>query len=163
MFTLVMACVFAAAWVRSTRFCDVIGYYRDSVYEAPDFGEWRVLYSGGDVYIVSDAGSITVHASAPLFHLPSLWELPKTKIRLESDESKGESNEDLWEKWPHYRHWNGFCLARFADASDIPFSWSVTFPYWSIVFPLTVLSAHLLVRKQRPPTKADGARISGTN
>lgn len=125
--TLGLACVFTAGWVRSQSWTDVL-----------DFGD-DLLVASIDSRL---AGVIRIEIAERKdrdWHLPE-WETEEY-FELESELDDNE----IW-------IWRcaglGFAFALFGKQVElIGFA-----PYWSIVLPLTLIAAYLLLNKPRPTT-----------
>ena len=136
--TLLMACVFAAGWVRSPFFTDVISYSTgensadfwfsaDSTFGWFGFRVDREKFSNG-------TPSVTI--MGPDF--PTWSTSPKGR-------------DELWFlKSP--RRWLGFNAGRKKNDIAGDFVLFAAVPYWSIVLPLIALSAYLLLSNPRQST-----------
>jgi hypothetical protein len=137
--TLVLACVFMAGWIRSQSMFDQFCYPTSTWYV--EFDSFKGLLHWNTVTV---AGDISDH---PFAHPPfghSQVDAPKLSISLlpivNYLSPHGWSFRSRWEM-PEFA---------FAVATKGNVTMSVlAFPYWSIVIPLTLLSAYLLLIKPR--------------
>jgi hypothetical protein len=128
---LLMACVFAAAWVRSVYFIDAIG-------GRPSATSIIVLMS------VKNRMQVKFRAWQPYFPQP----VGLRKIFWDCDKSDNKtiaslSPESIWNSYGPV-----FDAVQHGPGNRAHI---LVVPYWNIVFPLTVVSAYLLLRKPRPP------------
>jgi hypothetical protein len=146
--TLVLACLFAAAWIRSQLVLDLLRFpakkhVTDSTVTAI-FDE-----------VISTEGSLVFQRATGVYSGIAY----QTGLRTEQKRFRWLTLRDrlnfenaVW-KW----RWlgSGFCHQRIEDRENGVDGWEhwLLIPYWSIVMPLTLLSACLLLRKPRPPKK----------
>lgn len=125
--TLGLACVLAACWTRSLNYQDSFIFAR--------YPNQLVLTSIDGSFCCRTDGDANVRT---LF----------SKVRWETSESVRLSevfeNTGGLRKW--YRH--GFGVLTFIDST-----WLACVPYWSIVFPLAILSAGLILSQQHAKRK----------
>ena len=141
--TLVLACVFAAGWMRSLTVQDqFFGQHHQSVH-----------------ILISMDGAVSWMRCSPVFlKVPIRWQWisqDSTDRRAVQDTWTNQLVENVDWKW-------GLCGFVFGCASmgrsDLQFGtwtqrdevWQA--PYWSIVIPLIIISAYLLLSKPRPST-----------
>lgn len=129
--TLVLACLFAVGWVRSIKSLDIIIVYLGKHTTVTAFAEQQLT---GLQY-----HSPTVMENRRMLPQWNRFSEARAMDRLFTD------NRLTW-------HWRfcGFCSAEHQDkrrAGGVLKIW--LFPYWSIVIPLTALSAWLLLSKPR--------------
>ena len=127
--TLVLACVFMAGWVRSSFLTD-----RFAIITPAQFG--FVIFSLDHHFVL---GTAVDPSLPPVFEGPN-W---ATSDFVEFDE--------LYTNFPSVLRWRSFGFSFVQD--DIRAY--CTAPYWSIVLPLTLLSAYLLLSKSRPAKHAE--------
>jgi hypothetical protein len=124
--TLVMACLFAAGWVRSGMFVDII-----TVPSGPHTMDSAYSVLGGLFWV--------------RFREIPMAKLPPTKTvtaRLQGTKSVFDKPNVEW-KWRLIGFGSGGCYKE-----GVTF-WTI--PYWSVAFPLTLLSAWLLLSKSKQP------------
>lgn len=118
--TLLMACVFAGGWVRSFHFGDCVLWNS------------MMFSSHGNLYCV------------PPQRLTMSWERPEwSVVNVASADIDSSFGQVTWQ-------WRlmGFGIGVFTIfRTDILV---ILFPYYSIVIPLTLLSAYLLISRRRP-------------
>jgi hypothetical protein len=123
---LVMACAVGGMWCRSFLVDDSFGW-GDS---APDLPIW----------FTSNDGMLIMIAEIPIG-----WGTFRPSLSMWDTEESKPWNEFLPPDMKWSFQWCGF-----------GYGWAefqfVTFPYWSIVIPLALLSAYLLLWKARKPT-----------
>jgi len=126
--TLVMACVFAMAWFRSLFNDDVAQLYRGSTHH-------QIQLCRGFVAWASEPMAIEEESNKQLGLMFSSHSLlgPNATMR----------DMRTWCEWTH--EWNA-CGFIFGE-KDHTIIWVI--PLWSIVIPLTLLSAYLLLVKPR--------------
>jgi len=124
--TLVMACVFAAGWVRSLTFVEAV--------------DWQIYQSGVILgSIDSHFGLFVVEdGKSNRFSYPEWGTVEFRTV----EELVSEGGTPVW-------HWQrfGFHVAAIFDRYSV--YGLILAPYWSIVIPLTLLSAYLLLSKPR--------------
>jgi len=149
--TLAMACLFAAGWVRSIWTEDRI----------------HIPMKDDDTIVFGSAyGSLIVESwpdQVRFFHID------KSKARYPKwqHQSLGIIASEQFEwRTPEWRwRWNGFGYGHFPLMQTKDAASFLLVPYWSIVIPLTLVSAYLLLSKPRTsapkaivePTAAEGA------
>ena len=159
--TLVMACLFAAGWIRSIRLSEGVGfsrgtrtldkYYPDQIYYCTD----NKLYSeGGSLHWQHEFESQRKFSGAhPTF---IWWSNPL-------DNTDPDDDDDEWLKW----RWR-FCGIRFGEIEDMTDEavnelgkkvrvprqrwYFLHVPYGAIVSPLTLVAFWLLLWNPRPST-----------
>ena len=139
---LLMACMFAAGWIKSIRHADFVIFYSLWPNHAvlSGFGHFRIFQLGKYTFAIDgvDEGikvSYTFHQWSPLLETPQ-WP-PVFRA------GKAEAS--------HYRC-DVFEVYDDSTGTRRPM-WLI--PYWSVVVPLTLMSAYLLLRKPRTVTKAE--------
>lgn len=138
--TLVLACVFMAEWVRSQTIEDEIIF---------GSGEGKSFHS-----LTSSRYGIKWQkdASDGVRHWLTGWRCNSIESTGPHEPTRGYVDPQVidW-RWELY----GIDLGRFHDQthSTSRVSWWLV-PYWSIVIPLTLLSASLLLSKPRPAKKS---------
>jgi len=155
--TLVMACVFTAAWVRSLTLQDCYS-----------FGSGK-----GDIMFVVCSREGAFGEIITFYRLPVTWKNgegmgwePGWDVvpQKEFDIAHGKNTEWRWK-------WAGFDFFQVSqmDEDTIKFTNPIVIrgclvPYWTIVIPLTLVSTYLLLVKPRPkPKKAvEPTNIEGT-
>jgi hypothetical protein len=110
--TLVVACVFAAGWVRSFSKTDIVTVH-------------------GTYAFISENGRFTISQRL------------RVRQKFKSGATKGDSISSL-----SFNSWISPWSFDVGSTSVLPDYTSLT-PYWSIVIPLTLLSAWLLLSKTR--------------
>ena len=129
--TLVLACVFAAGWVRSKARFDVIGF--------PTQGEL--------VRIASSDNSLWLSWDNP-------WSLNKVLWTIGGISRSDPNSTELWDGFDVVLRWDfvGFHFGKGTRDGNSSLSNEIyCVPYWSIVLPLTLLSAYLLLSQPRKP------------
>lgn len=124
--TLVLACVFTAGWVRSFTTLDGLFF---------NPGPTRLM-------LFSTVGklSLAIRINGELKHEPFYW------LRRPPAPAAHRLPDDPFEG-PFSTRWSLFGF-EFKEMARLPYPiWTV--PYWSIVLPLTLLSAWLLLSKPR--------------
>ena len=149
--TLLMACVFAAGWVRSQYKCD--NFVRRNA-------QWRDC-------IVSVDGRLMLHRTVPLNEGPGYIRLFGNEFEWTSRDVSSVAGFELdadgkrppfnaFDRLDHVLwrlDWAGFTFgASLKKPSLVRRLDLVLIPYWSIVVPLTLLSAFLLLWKPRKST-----------
>lgn len=135
-----LACVLAAGWVRSRSITDIANFtYHNSAY---------VLCSGRGFI-----GYHRVFCNTPVAWTHSVKlsssQTPFAIQRVLRLELEGMSSKALIEEMErHSNEWDRVPQSIFQDRSR-PNERSVTIPYWSIVIPMTLFSAWLLLGKPR--------------
>ena len=133
--TLLMACVFMAGWVRSS-------FIRD----------WIVFYSGNHlVQFGSDSQRLYCLVDYSKDHINkegATWKVPSfgTAVLSRPDPLAPATLDDSHRSWS--RHWLGFYVWQ-KTYWDFYQSTLYVIPYWSVVIPLTLASAFLLLSTQR--------------
>jgi len=131
--TLLMACVFAAGWVRSPRIEDMVNCYSGT----PTTG---VLYSvHGSLFV----GWYTNESAYHKLSLPG-WYTVNPQLEGRVFFLSGDLD---WE-WK----WCGFGFGHWSPVEGGPDEFLFMIPYWSIVVPLILVSALLLLIKPRKST-----------
>ena len=144
---LLMAGVFMAAWLRSL-----------SVIDKFSFSQQQSCH-----FMLSMDGNVSWRRLTPFDeNMPPGWSLPTRWVTTALTEKNRRNSVFYWDGDVHWRwHWGGFDfgagLFEMISYAPAPTSnwlrreeiWQI--PYWSIVMPLTLLSAHLIFRKQRKP------------
>lgn len=124
---------------------------------------WLRSRSHGDVFWMKLKGEYftlrSVNSGLQLHHEKSLLALSLNTLAIDGSTVNSELRlERAIERSPWWQTWRGFDaqflngLSYSAIDPALPKA-KVSAPYWSIVFPLTVLSAYLLLSKSRQPTK----------
>jgi hypothetical protein len=135
--TLVMACVFASGWVRSFSTFDRLQWRSD------EKGICLVTSNRGLLLWEGVEESIPFQLTLPSFYLTG-----------------DATTYNFLDNGQHVTwHW-GSCGFEFGETTFRITGWSKAFriiPYWSIVVPLTLLSAYLLLSKPRPAKKPETA------
>ena len=143
--TLVLACVFAAGWVRSLSVCDQFS---------------MPLRKHHHVYFASLNQTLFWSQDESPAPYPTLgaYALPKA----------------AWDDWAHAGEWDevewtwrrfGFAIGERTiqyGPSPLKKVLAVAFPYWSIVIPPTFLSAWLLLSKPRPAKQTAPSMTTAT-
>lgn len=137
--TLVMACVFAAGWIRSLSFRDEITSCR-----IPD------IYS-----IASNRGRLVWK----VVHSPTPYYGPSVDYSVGKDISAFEPFSQFEYNW--IRRFVGFEVAEHTNGERFKIN-RYSLPYWSIVLPLILLSAFLLLSKRPPVKRGESAPAEGT-
>lgn len=146
--TLAIACVFACGWVRSLRVDDFLSATagRQTIELKHYFNLWSLVSADGTLFL----GRVWTQSSDPaeFDYEQAYYRFPRWTTSYDSDFPDG----DLRYVW----HFCGF--GAYERCPDDPYNggWRVVLPYWSIVLPLTLLSAWLLVSKPQkagPPTR----------
>ena len=140
--TLVMACVFAMGWVRSR-------HIEDRLLMRPTKSTLVLLKTNDSGYLFVVAHNSEEHIrqfvpgwtcrNAPHFHSEGL---PEDDL---------DFSDGSWHIWKC-----GFLIGESDDYSHLGISSPAKFciiPKWSIIIPLTLLSAYLLLTKSRPATR----------
>jgi len=146
--TLVMALVFMAGWVRSLTCYDAVGYRWSNVEQVDFISFQSVLYLWNQY---PSATSTTLRIASNRTY-PIHWysyRLPKDGLVL--------SSANLQWNWRYF----GFGICENQTTEDQ--MQSLAIPYWSIVLPLTLLSAYLLLGKPRvakPKIESGSARMA---
>lgn len=133
--TLVVACVFAVGWIRSTvTFDNLIVNYR------------------GSIYAIGSRSGKTTWSHMTVLGLPN-FELTANRPFISRQSRAASEYNDSPVPFGHIRrNWNGFEYLHWDDMTDEPTRktrWII--PYWSIVIPLTLLSAWLLLSPRQKP------------
>ena len=137
--TLIPACVFAAGWVRSHLTADFVWYpYTNSGYSIESL-HGKILLTKGT----------PVAPSSPIqFGSENLWAPPFLKFADNGEPLPVNPYEKLdliWQSdWLLFRVCNG----RIKNSSIAQIEMCII-PYWSIVIPLTLISACLILSKAR--------------
>ena len=153
--TLMVACVFAGEWVRSPWDVDLISYLSDSrtfhvVYSCPlGIGYTRLCeLEGTSLFAANRFGLLPVSVESIPATQGNLACIP---FQLTSTPGEINWNTNHWES-----QWYGFRMQTFWQ-STIPTPptsvqrfqvWII--PHWSIVVPMTLLSAYLLLDSTHP-------------
>ena len=131
---LVLACVVVAGWVRSWRVDDLIQLTSEE-----DMAT--------DIHIRSFEGFLIMQVETLVPPKPIKWAVPKWSI-VELHKTAAADDPMIW----RFR-WCGFAAGYELGRAYLPDGrvdlWFI--PYWSIVIPLTLLSAYLLLVKPRKP------------
>jgi hypothetical protein len=132
--TLMIACVFAAGWVRSRSICEQIDY---------------AYHSQGMVFINSGQGLFVcgrTHAKVAYYFgekMPAWSTMPEQNL------------ESLVKEFGWKLYVGGFGIAASETRpAEIDGHYGIVVPYWSIVIPLTVISTWLLL--SAPGTRTIG-------
>ena len=137
-FTLLVACVFAAGWLRSLSFRDGVSYRSGKL-------------SKSEIYLSRDGVSCTTvrHNREDFFDgVETVWTSDSNPGGVPGD---GSSIPIDISNFKTHIQWCGFHFAYedgWANDPDVRFE-ACCVPYWSIVIPLTILSAYLLLAKPR--------------
>ena len=130
--TLVMACVFAGAWVRSVGIHDLVG----------------VNFSSQSSVFV-ESSEQTIGFGMERANSKRIWDsFPAWKTEPSSGIKPLDDKEHV--RWN--MQWHDFGIGGNYQYYPDNFLLEVHAPYWSIVIPLTLLSAWLLILKPRPST-----------
>ena len=136
--TLVMACVFLIGWIRSRGAKDLI--IARSAHSIP-------------YYIASNLSEISISRNAFLSAEPTsgiVWHTQAIRRSIKTDEFEGLRGGVDWQLC-------GFRLILH------PVAFAYVLPYWSIVTPLTLLSAWLLLSKPRSKPAATQPTVDATS
>lgn len=139
--TLAMACLLAVAWMRSRVYGDFITFDRGD-----RTNQFLASFQGGIKWIRSSHESVVAPTIPPRF-------LFSIRFVAESDESlqpifAGQINTGWEWQWRGF----GFVCGKAVVSGYIVSVWKV--PYLSLVSPLTLLSAWLILIKPRPAKAA---------
>ena len=139
MLTLLMACVFVAGWVRSSISRDWIAF---------DAGKHWVVFGSDSqrLYCMVDYSKNYVNKDGATWKVPSFG----TAVRSKNDPLAPASLDDSSRSWSRY--WLGFAIWQ-KTYWDFYQSTLYVIPYWSVVIPLTLASAFLLLTKPRQSTQ----------
>jgi hypothetical protein len=144
--TLVMACVLMAGWVRSVAYVDVISYMRER--------SWMRLESIEQIIVLSIARSdrtfdrlFQAYSEQFANHVEAL----NSSILLELEPQLEENGCFFVARESHAKQWYGFCRGVVLTSSTRRVIWTI--PYYSIVLPLTAISAWLLITNPRKPAQ----------
>lgn len=137
--TLLLACVFAAGWVRSSKSHDQISF-------PPSLQRAKPWITLSQYSLNSESGILYLS----WYEAKIVLDLPDSKLALmgmpwwQWSEAAGPD----WRRWEWY--WQFFHFGHIHSPSNvgIPQSAIVT-PYWSIVIPLTLVSVGLLISTSR--------------
>lgn len=141
--TLLMACAFAGGWVRSTRFYDDVSFQRGS--------RTTDLISCRDGVIWLRTCEVRARIAAGRWRWVSE---PDEGTELPFDVST-----DLADVGWHSQ-WYSFHVAETQVDPQSGYQFSVcVVPYWSIVMPLTLLAAGLLLSKPRPKKELEKPEV----
>lgn len=141
--TLVMACAFMGAWSRSVGIWDDI---------------WFTAF-GMRTFVISKCGSIGWCGHfiwEPVDPDPHGWQAQSIEVGTSTDVPIRQSLSDcLGVDVDAQFSWNGFAFSRHFEFNnpDRLYCHMGLIPYWSIVLPLTLLSAWLLLSEPRPATQ----------
>ena len=137
--TLLMACVFVAGWVRSSISRDWIAF---------DAGKHWVVFGSDSqrLYCMVDYSKNYVNKDGATWKVPSFG----TAVRSKNDPLAPASLDDSSRSWSRY--WLGFAIWQ-KTYWDFYQSTLYVIPYWSVVIPLTLASAFLLLTKPRQSTQ----------
>lgn len=127
--TLLMACVFAAGWMRSKSITDNFG--------APIHGRFEVGISSINNSIDF---ALFIRGSAD----KTIWAMPDHDV-VENDPN--DVDFDCYDEFIWFINTNGFRLGYFLPPQCCHIVCLI--PYWSIVIPLTLLSVWLLLSRPR--------------
>lgn len=131
--TLALACLFLAGWVRSLSTCDFVSFFSSDRQALHDLSSTRM----GLMYMLTRHDFTTQTKTITFETRP--WNLPPGMDYL----SYVQMNWKL--------DWCGFRFGHsFQTTNDITGTMALVIPYWSIVIPLTAISAYLLLCKPRP-------------
>lgn len=145
--TLMLACVFAAGWVRSRSQYDLVmlpwqddTYCIESAWGAMDFGRLTV----------HDNRTRATWKSDPISATTWRWRDQHGNPMLVDHLSEVEEIEWRWD-------WGGFHFGagNTGQSRGVDF----IFPYWSFAVPLTLVSAILLFSKSRQPQPPTGPSV----
>ena len=133
--TLVMACVFMAGWVRSSLSRDWIRFHSGK--------HWVEFGSDSQrLYCMVDYSKDYVNKDGATWKFPSFG----TAVISQLDPLAPATLDDSHRSWS--RHWLGFYVWQ-KTYWDFYQSTLTVIPYWSVVIPLTLASAFLLLSTQR--------------
>lgn len=127
--TLVLACMFAAGWIRSRS-----------------FSEGVLHFDGGRRSIAMFSHRSAIHIQQVNYQQPAARPVTTVWLResLITEKSLSLDMPELKWRW----HWGGFGVREFSSQqANLEIC---VIPYWSFVIPLTLLSAWLLLSKPRP-------------
>ena len=133
--TLAMACLFAAGWVRSDHRSDIVMYdlnVNDDNWGAISSYRQRLRWA----HIFGDPDNLKESAGFQVLSYPVP---PPSEVLLSEDYCRLEFLGFEFKLFPRIR-----------GSLPPPFETLIAVPYWSIVLPLTLLSACLLLNKPRP-------------
>jgi len=157
--TLVMALAFTGGWLRSLRHQDTFGLIvgdETVVSLLSDYGEIGSMC----VWEIGDAGYASPSVTPPMnLRERVFWETEIIDAKMASTEylTFDLSERLLASEWTY--HWNGFRFGATKSGPDVFGVAALTAPYWSIVIPLTLLSAYLLLSN---PRKSNQKKITET-
>lgn len=140
--TLVLACVFMAGWVRSHSIADVV------VIPSTDFTENEVSSAHGLIQWQTTHWAEGMPMGS--FHFRAIQ---LSKWDFDIGEERHITLSIVCEKKPSRTSICGFLFATYSDDDGTLFARLRVVPYWSIVLPITLLSACLLLSKPRQKPK----------
>ena len=139
-----MACVLTTGWMRSKRQFDCFALTDNS---------WvHIVVQSAGGRLTLDLGSLN---SPPLVY----WWYGELSRDVEAtDPMDGCAGGDI--EWR--RDWAGFTAVSYSvtDGAEILRTLSFIFPYWSVVLPLTLLSAYLILWKPRKKPKPAAGSVT---
>ena len=127
--TLLMACVFAAGWVRNYTVQDMLLIRRDQEH-------FHLLVSGHDGLIWMKIVDVVGFSRGRPFY--------DTDVADQSDPFEAINAEWRWK-------WLGFQFGQGEEIFQTPIGFWII-PYWAIVIPLSLISAYLLLCQPRQST-----------
>lgn len=137
--TLLMSCVFAVGWVRS--------FDRFEWYPRTFPNQIRIVSANGCIRAEQMIWEVGVHRGKWYEHYLDQRNLPQG---IENDEDPMEGQQVLWRvTFPGFHCGSGLTWGGRGRTARVH---SCVIHYWSIALPLTLLSAWLLLRNNRPST-----------
>ena len=137
--TLLMALVLMAGWVRSSTNRDWIAFHAEK--------HWVVFGSDSQrLYCMVDYSKNHVNKDGATWKVPSFG----SAVISKNDPLAPASLDDSSHSWSRY--WLGFSIWQ-KTYWDFYQSTLYVIPYWSVVIPLTLASAFLLLTKPRQSTQ----------
>jgi hypothetical protein len=133
--TLVMACLVIALWIRSIYFVDELRLFCGNVCSRNQSLELEP--ANWDLEFWASQKWVTYSTDGQ----PSGYD---------ADTDPHDPNHIVW-----YLHMLGIGIGKWPDG------WLLTIPYWSVVVPLTLLSAFLILSKPRRKKTAESAPTPG--
>jgi len=143
--TLVIALVFAVAWVRSIGVCDILVFTEGFTSEC-------LQSLGGKLHLIEGSDSTQINERTNLI-LPVWHVMPRADADIH--DSYAPTDPDPYGYWKVTNktlfEFMGFVVRTHASGSrhESFRNRDIAIPYWSIVFPLTLLSGSLLLSKPR--------------
>ncbi len=138
--TLVLACVFAAGWLSTIRSPNCVHF----VWQTSDKTAFRFGTRNSQLVINSIDASLSLYVSSGINQAIAVWKDPTTSTLNYPSQA---DNEIHW-----VFRFGGFDVGEYSQEDPFEFHFKTwRFPYWSIVIPLTLLSAYLLLSKPRSP------------